>query len=167
MSQACHSGVAWKWDEGHFSIVYPPKDKAFRLQGNNASCVLRVASSHHSILIPGDIEKRAEHTLVINALKSPTNLIQSNWLVGPHHGSNTSSGGAFLNAVGMNNVAFLAGDNNRFGFPHNKVVQRFDIRNARIFETSKSGQITLYFPSSETENITQRRCQKKRYWHAL
>ena len=55
----CESGAQWAWDEVEFSLLHPPAH--FPDLGNDSSCVLRVASRHGQMLLPGDISVRSRH----------------------------------------------------------------------------------------------------------
>lgn len=62
---------------------------------NNESYVVKISDGYHSVILSGDIEKTAEKELVRLAIANlPANLLPI-----PHHGSNTSSTMAFIQAI--------------------------------------------------------------------
>ena len=78
------------------------------------SCVLRVAGAPaRSVLLTGDIEREQEAALVA----AHGAALRSDVLLVPHHGSQTSSTAAFLDAVQPRVAVFQAGYRNRFGHP--------------------------------------------------
>jgi competence protein ComEC len=128
-----------------FQVLYPPKDFLERKTqdlwrtANNNSLVLKVAFDKVSFLLPGDIEAEAEEelsTLAASALKSTVLLV-------PHHGSKTSSTPAFLDQVNPTIAVISAGYKNMFGFPHEKIVKRYELRGCQIFRTDHGGAITI------------------------
>lgn len=104
---------------------------------NDMSCVLRLESRYGAALLPGDIEAPAEASLVNLRRES----LRADILVAPHHGSMTSSTPAFVEAVAADFVIFAAGYENRFGFPHEKIRQRYAAAEAELFVTGYSGAI--------------------------
>jgi competence protein ComEC len=64
-------------------------------------------------------------------------------LLVPHHGSKTSSTPAFLDHVNPTIAVISAGYKNMFGFPHEKIVKRYELRGCQIFRTDHGGAITI------------------------
>ena len=92
-----------------------------------------------SILFPGDVETRAEVELV-GCCRTE---LPSRVLVAPHHGSRTSSSMDFIAAVNPEIVIISAGWQNRFGFPHAGVIERYKSLAAKIYRTDYNGAIRL------------------------
>src|SRR5690606_21294711 len=90
-------------------------------RGNNdASLVLRRGHAAVAVLLPGDVEEIGELALLESGADLRADLLKA-----PHHGSRTSSTAAFVEAVGSAHVVFCVGHRNRFGFPHEDVVERY------------------------------------------
>ncbi|TKB58532.1 DNA internalization-related competence protein ComEC/Rec2 [Ferrimonas aestuarii] len=106
------------------------------LKGNNGSCVLRISGAHHSILLPGDIERAAEKQLQFE----PATV-----LVSPHHGSRSSSSGRWVAKVSPQAVVHPAGRGNRWQFPHPQVVARYQKVGAKQWTTGQQGQVSFTF----------------------
>ena len=106
---------------------------------NNRSMVIKVAMGTCGILFPGDIEKQTEEKLVDRCPQDLVNQV----LVAPHHGSRTSSSMAFLEAVGPDKVVISAGWRNRFGFPHDTVLKRYQAIRSRVYRTDEHGAVVL------------------------
>jgi competence protein ComEC len=136
-------------------ILYPPVDFADKNKRewwrnlNNNSLVIKVSLGSKSFLFPGDIKARAETELIANA----GNHLSSTILVAPHHGSKTSSSGVFLDRVNPAAVIISSGWKSRFGFPHQPVLDRYQQRGARIFETARHGAVTI---TTDGRSITVR-----------
>ena len=133
----CKEKMHWQWDGVKFEILYPPSK--LRYLGNDSSCVLKISNNLHSILLVGDIEKKAEKYLVNTKQK----FLQSTVLIVPHHGSKTSSSIEFLNYVQPIYALFPTGFHNRFKFPHKIVLNRYHRLGSKIFDTAIDGTITL------------------------
>jgi competence protein ComEC len=126
-------------------LLHPPTDsvkKNHSLAGdeyNNHSIVLKLTMGSCSILFPGDVERRAEEELV-GCCRSK---LPSRVLVAPHHGSQTSSSIDFLTAVNPEIIVISAGWQNRFGFPHACVLDRYKSLAAKVYRTDFNGAIRL------------------------
>ncbi len=158
--ESCLAGQHWQWDGVRFEILYPFVDQPYR--GNDASCVLRIQTARQTILIPGDIERRSEQLLVKKEAKELT----SDVLVAPHHGSNTSSTPAFLQAVHPSYALFAVGYRNRYGFPRPRVVARYHREGARLMESDSDGAITFRLGAALSPLPDSYRRRSRHYWNS-
>lgn len=60
-----------------------------------------------------------------------------------HHGSNTSSSEAFLNRVSPQYAIYSAGIDNKYGHPHDEVIDLLQKNSITTFGTDKDGSIVL------------------------
>jgi len=160
--QTCQAGQHWEWDGVRFEILYPEADRSQRL--HNDSCVLKVSVGNPaiSVLLPGDIEARAENRLLHNH----PSALRADILVAAHHGSATSSQARFIAAVQPRYVVFTVGYRNRFGFPKPAVVQRFQAAGAIPLDTASAGAIQFeLIPGQPLAAPLRWREQARRYWH--
>jgi competence protein ComEC len=158
--ESCLAGQHWQWDGVRFEILYPFVDQPYR--GNDASCVLRIQTARQTILIPGDIERRSEQLLGKKEAKELT----SDVLVAPHHGSNTSSTPAFLQAVHPSYALFAVGYRNRYGFPRPRVVARYQREGARLMESDSDGAITFRLGATLSPLPDSYRRRSRHYWNS-
>jgi len=159
VERRCVDGDAWEWDGVRFRVLHPAADDyARKLSTNALSCVLKIESAHGAVLIPGDIEGRAEREL----LGRHAATLAADILVAPHHGGRKTASPAFVAAVGAREVIFPVGYRNRFGHPHAQVLERFAAAN--IHRTDRHGAITLKVGPGGTA-ITREREARRRYWH--
>ena len=154
----CRRGERWEWDGVAFEFLYPD---ATDLRGNDSSCVLRVWTDTHSLLLPGDIEARSERRLLANAGE-----LRADVLVAPHHGSLTSSTPEFIAAVAPRWVLFPTGYRNRWNFPRPEVVQRYEQRDIAWRDTARDGAIDLRLEAGHPPILRVWREQRRRYWQA-
>lgn len=133
----CRQSWKLKWQGLNIFALWP--DDPTLHSDNNSSCVLQITDGFTQVLLTGDIDASVEQKLVSHYGK----LLQSHILLAPHHGSNTSSSWEFINAVAPDYVIFSQGFMNRWGFPRNEVLKRYQQTDATLFRTSEQGQIQL------------------------
>ena len=157
--QRCDAGQSWHWDGVRFDLLHPPADDHARaLKPNALSCVLRVQSAvGTSLLLSGDIEAAQEASL----LERERARLPSTVLLVPHHGSRTSSSGAFLDAVAPRTAVVQAGYRSRYGHPAPDVLARYEARGITVLRSDDCGAWTWAADGSM-------RCERERaarYWH--
>lgn len=156
--RACRGGESWEWDGVRFQILHPRPGSG--LHGNDRSCVLRVSTGGHSVLLTGDIERGGERSL----LAFRRDELDSTILVVPHHGSMTSSHEAFVRAVSPRYALFSTGYLNRYGFPKQAIIRRYGDAGATLFDTAGSGAIQFRV-AEEDIGISSHREESRRFWH--
>jgi competence protein ComEC len=133
-------------------VLWPPAASGSReTSENNDSVVLRLVYGSVSVLLTGDIERAAEEALVT----SGSNL-RADVLKVPHHGSKSSSGEAFIDAVAPRLAVISVGERSRFGHPHQVVVDRYEAREIRLLRTGHDGMVTVSTDGSGMEVTTFR-----------
>jgi competence protein ComEC len=162
--RACQKGQRWQWDGVVFEMLYPDVSSMTQvdLPDNNRSCVLKISSRYGSVLLAGDIEKRAEARL----LEDAGARLATDALLVPHHGSRTSSTPAFVAAVRPAIALYAVGYRNRFGHPKAEVMARYRALGARDYRSDRDGAILLDFFSTEGIAVHRWRQQSMRYWYA-
>ena len=154
----CRAGQHWQADGVGFRVLYP--DAAVPRKGNDASCVLLIEAGRHKLLLTGDIEARAERSLVGSRLLSAVDAV-----VVPHHGSLTSSSTPFVDTLSPLVAIVSAGHANRWGFPKEQVVRRWNATGALVLETGKSGAISLRLCAANGLGLLRRdRYERRRFW---
>jgi len=156
----CHRGQQWEWDGVIFQVLHP--DKASEEPGNNTSCVLKIdVPNGQGILLTGDIEREAESSL----LRKQADALAAAVLVVPHHGSNTSSSPEFVAQVGPEVALFPAGYLNRYRFPKQAVVERYEGNGTEWYQTGLAGAVTVQLGGAwKKPEISTYREQVRRYW---
>jgi competence protein ComEC len=104
-------------------ILHPPRDlmAGTESDSNNNSLVLRLVWDRASFLLTGDIEAEAEQLLVRSG-----QTVSASVLKVAHHGSGGSSTEVFLGAADPGYAVISVGAGNRFGHPHQAVLERLD-----------------------------------------
>ena len=113
------------------------KDDGKRL--NNNSMVLKITYGDTSFLFPGDLEKVGEEALIARAGQ----MIQSDILLSPHHGSKTSSSKKFLELVSPRICIISSGERTARNFPHPTVLNRLRDIACNVLRISLSGAVTV------------------------
>ena len=113
---------------------------------NNTSLVLRIDYGSTSFLLTGDMEKTAETDLVNSGANLKADVLQ----VG-HHGSSTSTGYLFLNAVLPEMGVISCGAGNKYGHPHEETLSILRDAKVDVYRTDLQGTITI---GSDGQNFT-------------
>ena len=156
----CRDGQSWYWDGVQFMVLHPAE--AVGLSANDRSCVVRVRTRDLTLLLSGDIEERAERSLV----RRHGSGLKADVLVVPHHGSRTSSTRDFIRAVSPDIAIFPVGYRNRFGLPSREIISRYRDNGARLLSTAESGAIRITATGSGME-VTEHREKYRRFWHTV
>lgn len=159
-SRPCKAGMTWWSGAVRFAVLHP--SSPHRAEGNDASCVLRVSVGPYSLLLTGDIERPAERQLLRS--RHP---VGAEVAVVPHHGSATSSSAAFVDSVSPVVAIVSAAHANRWDFPRDSVVRRWEAVGATVLGTADSGAISVRLCATQGIVFTQReRERRRRFWHA-
>jgi competence protein ComEC len=125
-------------DSCELALLYPRKDLMNKsaVNLNNTSLVAELDCSDLSVLFMGDAETELENELLaVNTLKD-IDIIK----IG-HHGSETSSGQEFLDAVNPEFAVISAGKDNKFNHPSLRVLKRLERLEIEVLRTDLSGTI--------------------------
>ena len=101
---------------------------------NLSSIVIRMTYGEQSFLFMGDAETKNEE-----ARSWP----QTNVLKVGHHGSNTSSSEDFLKQINPTYAVIMAGKNNSYGLPKQKILDRLAKIGAKVYRTDEEGTIMM------------------------
>lgn len=160
VAEPCRRGMSWRWDGVDFAVLHPAADGGAGRR-NDASCVLRITAGGGVILLPGDVETRAERALLAYG-----DDLRAHIVVAPHHGSRSSSSAAFVGAVAPQHVLFATGYRNRWGFPHAEVRSRYAAVGAQAWNTATQGAIEVRVPAAGAPAPPRAwRELHRRYWH--
>ncbi|MCH7666712.1 MAG: DNA internalization-related competence protein ComEC/Rec2 [Acidobacteria bacterium] len=109
-------------------------------RGNDSSLVLRAVLDRRSVLLTGDIEARAENSIL---RRYPPEKLRSQVLKLAHHGSKTSTTDRFLEAVSPRIAVVSAGRKNLYGHPASLVLERCRRHRVAVARTDRDGLIRL------------------------
>lgn len=122
-------------------LILSPQSNPAEWESNTASIVAQLQYGESTFMLTGDAGVNIEEYLA----ETYGTLLQSDVLKLGHHGSRTSSGDIFLDAVSPQYGVVSAGANNSYGHPHGEVVEALEKRDIEMLETAAGG--TLVFKS--------------------
>lgn len=158
-SEHC-GGVGWRRSGVSFTMMTAYEGRDTHRASNERSCVMSVSNGVCSLLVTGDLGVSGEYRLL-----SAGRIEPHTWLVAGHHGSRDSTAAALLKHVQPQHVLVSAGYANRFGHPHQAVLERIERQGVTWFNTARAGAIKLS-ASADSCSLQQLRVSKKRYWTA-
>ncbi|WP_373379773.1 DNA internalization-related competence protein ComEC/Rec2 [Cupriavidus nantongensis] len=158
----CAAGQGWEWDGVRFAVLHPLPEQSQQaaIASNARSCVLRVDTAAHSLLLTGDIGLAQERALIG---RMPAEALRADVLVVAHHGSATSSGADWIEAVGPAAAVFQLGYGNRYRHPNAEVWERFGRAGIPRYRTDETGAVTMD-TARAGYTLSMFRQAEPRYW---
>ena len=135
-------------------ILYPFKDMigARFTNVHDSMVVTKLSYGSSTVLFMGDAEKIIEYKLVSLGIGIAADVLKAG-----HHGSKTSTTQEFLDAVRPRMAVISVGRKNRFGHPHQEVVDRITASGIDLFRTVNN-QINIATGNDiQTEKILKNR----------
>jgi competence protein ComEC len=130
-------------------ILAPLRDEYSDL--NDYSAVLRLDYNNSSFLLTGDIESVSEKDL----LQEYPELLQTDVLKVPHHGSSSSSTPEFLSAVNPDYAVITCEKDSDYGHPAPEVLERLEAVGAVYYRTDLFGTIAFITDGNAFEIKTE------------
>ena len=116
---------------------------------NKDSIVTQVTHGAVEVMLTGDAGVKEEASLIN---RFGDRLVSDILKLG-HHGSNTSTSQAFLDAVNPEAVIISASENNSYGHPHEEVVERLVTAGVDVYQTSQHGDVVFKSDGANIELI--------------
>lgn len=143
-----HAGDTWQSGAVSFTCLHPPA--GYGTEGTNAASeCFYVDFGDGSLLLTGDVEGEGEE-LLLDELKSQ-GIKDITVLKTAHHGSRNSTSEEFLKQVSPAVSIISCGRNNRYGHPHEELLERMERMGGYIFKTAESGAVSLHFGKNGVE----------------
>ncbi len=111
---------------------------------NNNSLVCKLSYHDSSILFTGDCSEKEENDL----LEEAGGDLKADILKVGHHGSDSSSTKAFLDAVSPVYAVISCGADNSYGHPHKSVLERLEGIETPVLRTDQKGDIICVMDGS-------------------
>lgn len=134
-------GEVYPLGEAQFTILAPNREYD---DPNNASIALLFQNGENTFLFTGDAEEEAENDILANGLSVRADVYKAG-----HHGSDTASSEAFLEAVSPEYALISCGEGNSYGHPHAEVLNRLRAMGVKVFRTDEQGSIIAWSDGSE------------------
>lgn len=122
----------------YLQVLFPDRDVS-GLSTNDGSLITKLVYGDTSFMLPGDTTKGIEKYLVILDGKN----LDADVLKVAHHGSKTSSSDVFLAVTTPEYAIVSSGKGNRYGHPHQEVIDRLNTLNVKILGTYEAGTIVF------------------------
>lgn len=106
---------------------------------NNYSAVVKITYGSDSFLFTGDAEELAENEM----LDYCYDKLGADVLKVGHHGSSSSTGDEFLNAVNPKYAVISCGAGNSYGHPHSETVSKLKNMGIEYYRTDINGTVTI------------------------
>lgn len=131
---ACHDTVAL----GGTVLEFLCTDNSAFDDLNNCSLGCRITCGDISFYLAGDQEKDAEAAFLAAGLIKPVHVLKVS-----HHGSNSSSSEAFLQALKPEYAVISAGAMNDYGHPAKKLLERLTQHGCTVYRTDLDGTVVF------------------------
>ncbi|MDE0583660.1 MBL fold metallo-hydrolase [Planococcus sp. A6] len=118
---------------------------------NGDSLSFRISYGETAFIFTGDADMQAEQEMVAGNLPLEADIL----LMG-HHGSNTSTGLEFLQAVEPDVAIYSAGIDNPYGHPYAEVLASVENEGAEVYGTDVNGTIIVETDGQEYSVETER-----------
>ncbi len=118
-------------------LVLNPEIEKFK-SDNQTSLVLKIYKNNKTFLLTGDIDQKVEKYLI----EKYGELLNSDYLLIPHHGSKYSSSYEFLKITG-NILSIIQVGKNKYGHPHTEVIERLEKLNKKYWRTDIHGELII------------------------
>lgn len=127
------AGSVYTLGDASFTIVAPNGEYD---TPNDSSIGLRLVKGETSFLFTGDAQEQAEADMLANGLTLDADVYQ----VG-HHGSRSSSGREFLEAISPTYAVISCAESNSYGHPHAQTLNNLRALGVQVFRTDEQGSI--------------------------
>lgn len=132
-------GDAFTLGEATVTVLGPVQSYA---ETNDTSIILRVDYGESSFLFTGDMEVAAENDMLdFWDRTGNASLLDVDVLKVGHHGSDTSTGYRFLNAVMPEYAVISVGEDNSYGHPNEEPLSRLKDAGVTQFRTDRLGTV--------------------------
>jgi competence protein ComEC len=128
----------WKNKESQYIILSP--EKHFNGERNSGSIAILARIGGLNWFFGGDLDQEGEERII---RKYPS--LKIDVLKAGHHGSKTSSSFTFIEQVEPKISLISVGERNRFGHPHQEVIERLREAKIKIYRTDLQGAISYRF----------------------
>ncbi|MBE0696891.1 MAG: lamin tail domain-containing protein, partial [Anaerolineaceae bacterium] len=128
---------SYLWGEMSVQVLNPPSGLS-NPETNAASLVLLINHGEISFLFTGDIESAGETQVIARGTPLAADVLKV-----AHHGSDTSSSAAFLQAVSPQESIISVGRDNSYGHPSADTLTRLGAVGSRVWRTDHSGSILV------------------------
>jgi competence protein ComEC len=143
------AGVVMDVGESVSATFIAPVSTGYR-ELNDYSAVIKLTFGSTDFLFMGDAETISEQEILATGVDLRADVLK----VG-HHGSNTSSSDAFLEAVAPTYAVICVGKDNRYGLPTSNTLGKLVAREITILRTDVEGTIVIISDGEQIQVDTE------------
>ncbi|MHB8928011.1 MAG: ComEC/Rec2 family competence protein [Bacillota bacterium] len=152
---AAKAGVAVPIETGlTFAFVAPDGPAS---DANNSSAVVRLSDGNFTALLMGDAEKAEEEALLAASSGAGQPGLAAQVLKVGHHGSDTGTTAALLDAVKPQYAVISVGAGNKFGHPSPGTLGRLETRGVKVFRTDRDGTVVVTWDGVNVEVLVTKK----------
>ena len=133
-------------DGVYLEVLFPDRE-AYGFETNMASLVLKLVYGENSFLLTGDSPKAIEEYLISLEVDPYPPVggggLDVDVLKLGHHGSKTSSSDYYVGITSPEVAVISVGENNRYGHPHQEVLNILDEFEIKVMRTDLQGTISI------------------------
>lgn len=135
------TGDGWSCGEARFLCLNPQKDRSGAEENACSECIYGEFGSF-SLLLTGDVEGEGERALTEELISRGISNVTL--LKAAHHGSRYSTSPEFLRQLSARAVVISCGKNNRYGHPHEELLELLEQSCSYVFRTDQGGAVILW-----------------------
>ena len=114
--------------------------------------MIRLDYGENSFLFTGDAEEASEEAML---KASDASKFKCDVLKVGHHGSDSSTSVAFLNAADPSLAVIMCGEGNEYGHPKPGILERLENAGLEILRTDLEGTIVICSDKNEVYRLTK------------
>lgn len=141
-------GETYSLGDASFEILGPLKEYD---DTNSNSICLKLTHGSNTFLFCGDAELEAESDLLSSGADLNADVLKVS-----HHGSDTATSQSFLQAVSPSCAVISCGDDNKYGHPHQEVLDRLNQDDITVYRTDLQGTVTVTSDGSSLNWSTEK-----------
>jgi len=141
------SGEVFDVGSLQIEVLYPEEVTG---KANEESISLKLTYGDVRFIFTGDAGVKEEQEMIDSGIDLDAEILHLG-----HHGSNTSTSRAFLEAVSPEVAVYSAGIDNSYGRPHAEVIASAENAGAKVYGTDVNGTIVLETDGKEYEIKTE------------
>lgn len=131
------------WESGGVSFVCLHPEAGYPADNENAySACFYVDFKSFSLLLTGDVEGEGEKALLAELQRRRISGITL--LKVAHHGSRNSTSDGLLEQLSPVAAVISCGRNNRYGHPHEELLERLNAQECQVFCTAEDGAVIVW-----------------------
>jgi len=132
-----HSGMTMKMGNAAFHVLSPSRQSK---ESNDNSVVFHVTLGGKEWIFTGDLSQTGEKELLERYPHIDADVLKLG-----HHGSRTSTSEEWLTHLSPTVGIISSGKGNRYGHPHQEVIEKLSEHSVRVLRTDQLGAIRFWF----------------------